>query len=119
MDDGGAGLVERQFHTGTMTVNYAEGPASGLPFLVLHGGTGRWQYGSAFAHALSTEWHVYALDLRGHGKSGHARGHYRIREFADDIGAFLREVVREPAVIYGHSIGARVALMTAARSPGH
>jgi pimeloyl-ACP methyl ester carboxylesterase len=117
MDRDASSLTEQQFHTGTVALNYAEGPMSGPPFVVLHGGSGRWQYGSAFAQALSSEWHVYALDLRGHGKSGHVPGHNRIRDTTDDMGIFLREVVREPAVIYGHSHGARVGLMTAAHYP--
>jgi alpha-beta hydrolase superfamily lysophospholipase len=63
-------LREQWFETGTVGINYAEGRQTGRPFVVLHGGSSRWQYATAFIEALSAHWHVYAPDLRGHGNSG-------------------------------------------------
>jgi pimeloyl-ACP methyl ester carboxylesterase len=99
---------------GTVELNYAEGPAAGPPLVILHGGSARWQYGERLLTALARRWHVYAPDLRGHGRSGWVPGRYRLRDYAGDIAAFLREVVREPAALYGHSLGGEVALMAAA-----
>ena len=36
-------LEERSFDTGVVTINYGEGPASGPPMVLLHGGSARWQ----------------------------------------------------------------------------
>jgi hypothetical protein len=33
---------EATFDTGKVVLNYAEGPASGPPLVMLHGGSGRW-----------------------------------------------------------------------------
>jgi len=66
---------------------------------------------------LSKRYRLYAPDLRGHGKSGRAPGHYTVSDYATDIAAFLGGVVREPAVLYGHSLGGEVAIMVAARHP--
>ena len=110
-------LQERRRDLGPVELNYAEGPASGPPLVVLHGGSARWQYGERLLRLLEPRWHVYAVDLRGHGRSGWVPGHYRLRDYAADIAAFLREVVREPAALYGHSLGGQVALLAAANHP--
>jgi pimeloyl-ACP methyl ester carboxylesterase len=110
-------LREQQIHTGTVELNYAEGPASGPPFVLLHGGSARWQYGTALLHALADRWHVYAPDFRGHGRSGRVPGCYGLRDYAADIVSFLEKVVRQPAILYGHSLGGEVAIMVAAEQP--
>lgn len=110
-------LHERLFHTGTATINYAEGPTSGPPIVILHGGSGSWRSGLALIEALTGRWHVYAPDLRGHGLSGHVPGRYHLPDYVDDMAAFLEHIVREPAILYGHSLGGEVAIMLAARHP--
>jgi alpha-beta hydrolase superfamily lysophospholipase len=60
----------------------------------------------------------YALvgfDLRGHGKSGGARGHAPSYEaLMDDIADFLEQVIKRypklPIFIYGHSLGGNLVL---------
>jgi len=108
---------ERRFHTGTVELNYGEGPANGPPFVILHGGSGSWRYADALVDLLVERWHVFAPDFRGHGRSGHVHGRYRLRDYAEDTAAFLGHVVREPAVVYGHSLGGEVAIMVAAQHP--
>ncbi len=111
-------LVERLFHTGTVEINYGEGPPAGPPLVILHGGAASWRYADALIDLLVDRWHVFAPDFRGHGQSGHVPGHYRLADYAEDTAAFLRGVVREPAVVYGHSLGGEVAVMVAAQHPG-
>ena len=111
-------MRERRFHTGMVEINYAEGPPNGRPFVLLHGGAGSWEYGSALVRALEPQWHVYAPDLRGHGKSGHVRGRYRLQDYVADTTSFLGHIVQEPAIVYGHSLGGEVAIMVAAEQPG-
>ena len=67
-------LKEQPFDTGRVTINYAEGPASGPPLVLLHGIISRWQYFLPIIPNLSIRWHIYALDFRGHGKSGRVPG---------------------------------------------
>jgi pimeloyl-ACP methyl ester carboxylesterase len=110
-------LVERQFDTGTVSLNYAEGPAGGPPLVLLHGLSYRWQSWLSVAPALALRWHVYAPDLRGFGRSGHTPGAYRVVDFATDIGTFLREIVDQPAILVGHSFGAVVAIAVVADTP--
>jgi hypothetical protein len=55
-------LREQRFHTGTVELNYAEGPASGEALLYLHGGNGRWQEGRALLEELASAFQVYSLE---------------------------------------------------------
>ena len=84
-------VLERSFDTGVVKINYAEGPPSGPPFVLLHGGSGRWQLFEDILPDLIARFHLYLPDLRGHGKSGRVSGQYRLQDFADDVVAFLRE----------------------------
>ncbi len=111
-------LREERFWTGTVELNYGEGPPNGPPFVILHGGAGSWRYADDLIALLVARWHVYAPDFRGHGLSGRVPGRYDLRDYAADTAAFLAGVVREPAVVYGHSLGAEVAIMAAAMQPG-
>ena len=110
-------LVEKTFDTGVVEINYAEGPAAGPPLLLLHGFTGRWQGFLTLLPVLSLRWHIYAPDNRGHGKSGRVAGRYGAEDYMSDIVAFVRGVVKDPAVVFGHSLGALFALSLAERLP--
>ncbi len=112
-----AEIKEQSFNTDVVTINYAEGPASGPPFVLLHGGSARWQSFEWLMPDLAPDWHLYAPDFRGHGKSSWVAGAYRLQDYTDDTIAFLRQQVAEPAVIFGHSLGGMVALLLAAQHP--
>jgi pimeloyl-ACP methyl ester carboxylesterase len=107
---------EATFDTGKVVLNYAEGPAAGPPLVMLHGGAGRWQLYSGMLAELTERCHVYAPDLRGHGKSGWVSWGYTIRDYVEDIGAFLRDVSGS-AVLMGHSLGGIIAVATAKACP--
>jgi pimeloyl-ACP methyl ester carboxylesterase len=109
-------ITEKRFGTGTLTINYAEGPINGLPFVLLHGGTARWQELSPLITELGQHWHIYACDQRGHGKSDRAAS-YRVVDFFPDTVAFIRDHIGAPTVLLGHSGGAIVALGVAAQIP--
>lgn len=114
---------EYTFDTGAVVLNYAEyadGAASGGaggPLMLLHGGSARWQSAMPIIADLARQRRLYAPDFRGHGQSGWTPGHYTLRDYVADTRAFLQEVVGEPAVLMGHSLGGQVALMLAAEQP--
>jgi pimeloyl-ACP methyl ester carboxylesterase len=109
-------IQEHVFHTRTVALNYAEVVAPGAPLVLLHGGNARWQAFESIVDDLAA-WHLYLLDLRGHGKSDWAIGHYRLQDYAEDVITFLKEVVGESAYVFGHSLGGMVALLAAAQYP--
>jgi len=107
-------LVEKRFRAREAVLNYAEGPESGPPMLLIHGLTDRWQYYLPILPFLSERWHVYAIDFRGHGGSSWTPP-YRYLDHINDTITFIEENVKEPVVIFGSSMGGMVALMIAAK----
>lgn len=110
-------LTEKTFDTGTVSINYAEGPPSGIPLVMLHGVTTWWQTFLPNLPEFLIRYHTYALDLRGHGQSDRAPGAYFISNDAEDVIAFLREHLTEPAILLGWSLGAIAAILVAAGAP--
>lgn len=110
-------LREKMFHTGELHLNYAEGPDNGAPILFLHGLSARWQEYQSLIMPLTRLGHVFAPDLRGHGRSGRG-SQYFVADYQRDIAVFLLEEIREPAILVGHSWGALTALAVAAALPG-
>jgi len=110
-------LVEKSFDTGEVVLNYAEGPDNGSPLLLIHGFTRWWKYFQPIIPELSKNFHIFALDLRGHGKSGRAKGHYTLRDYSRDVTAVLENLIQQPTILFGHSLGGWVSLMVASKKP--
>ncbi|HEV7402917.1 MAG TPA: alpha/beta hydrolase [Chthoniobacteraceae bacterium] len=100
-------------------MHYAEGPAAGPPLLLLHGVTRNWRDWEPLLPELMREWHVFALDHRGHGRSGRAAGGYFVANYCRDADAFVRATFPEPVTVVGHSLGAMVALSLGAECAPH
>jgi pimeloyl-ACP methyl ester carboxylesterase len=65
---------------------------------------------------LGTRYRTVAYDLRGHGKSERASD-YSLAAFAGDAVHVLRDLMKAPTVVIGHSLGALAALAAAAEAP--
>lgn len=86
--------------------------------LLLHGLYDRWETWQPVLPGLAEIAHVVAYDLRGHGRSSHPAGGYRLRDYADDtVKLIARLRPAEPVVLIGFSLGALVALVVAAEHP--
>ena len=108
---------EKIFDASAVKLNYLDhGSSSGEPLVMLHGGAWRWQEYLSLIASLGQRWHIYALDLRGNGRSGWTPEKYRLRDFAEDNAEFVSRL-NAPAVLMGHSLGGVIALMVAARCP--
>ena len=91
----------------------------GPPLLLLHGFTG--SAATWTPHAPAWEgFTTVAVDLLGHGDSDHPRdpGRYRMERCVDDLAALLEQLGIERAALLGYSMGGRIALRLALRSPG-
>lgn len=110
-------FVERRFQAAEAVLAYVEGPPNGTPLILLHGVGSRWQPFWPILPALAEKYTVYALDLRGHGRSSHTPGAYRLDDYTRDIHQLIAQQVRAPVVIYGHSLGALIAINLAAQHP--
>jgi pimeloyl-ACP methyl ester carboxylesterase len=108
-------LNEKTFDTGEITLAYLENDSSNPPLVLLHGLTGWRSDWSHLLPLLTPDWHVYLLELRGHGNSGRGAS-YQLTDYDRDIIAFMR-YLGEPVVLVGFSLGALVALTLASRYP--
>ena len=90
--------------------------------VLLHGGPGSYDhsYFKPDFTALSARAQVVYLDLRDHGRSArHDPNDWTFEVCADDVRAFCDTVGITRPVVYGHSMGGYVAMLYAARHPGH
>ncbi|MHA1279101.1 MAG: alpha/beta fold hydrolase [Candidatus Helarchaeota archaeon] len=87
------------------------------PLLLLHGLPGHWQEFMPILPALILHWHVYALDLRGQGKSGHTLNQYKSKFYIEDIIGYIQHLFEEPVILYGQSAGGLEALAVSAEIP--
>ena len=97
------------------SLRLASWAGSGPPVLAIHGITSSSRSWPFLAARLGRP--VLAPDLRGRGRSSHLPGPVGMAAHAEDCAAVLREVAGEPLVVVGHSMGAFVATVLAARQP--
>ena len=82
----------------------------GFPLILLHGNSGDMSCFKAQIEEFSKDFHVFALDTRGHGKSERGEAVFSIKQFADDLAGFMNEHGIEKAHILGFSDGGNIAL---------
>jgi pimeloyl-ACP methyl ester carboxylesterase len=112
-----AGFVERQFDTGKIKLNYVIGPNNGPALVLIPAQMGTWESYQKVLVPLSKQFQVFAIDVRGHGKSSWTPGDYSWKSIGADMKAFLAGVVKQPAIISGNSSGGIIALWCAANLP--
>ena len=110
-------ITELTAEVGGVRLAYALGPAAGPPIVLLHGVTRGWIDWTPVLSSLAARWQVWALDARGHGGSEWVGGKYFVVDYADDAIAFINSHLKEPSLIWGHSLGAMVAVTIAATTP--
>jgi pimeloyl-ACP methyl ester carboxylesterase len=95
------------------------GDRAGPPVLLLHGGgQTRHAWGSTGRALAARGWHVFQIDLRGHGESEWPEdGDYSLEAFADDIRAVAATLPRPP-VLVGASLGGSASIIALGTPPG-
>jgi pimeloyl-ACP methyl ester carboxylesterase len=105
--------VSHFFYSDRLKLQFWDWGTNGKPALILvHGGLDHARSWDATARALRDDYHVYALDLRGHGNSAWAPGAlYSIAEHVLDLSALIDIVNGFPITIIGHSLGGVISLL--------
>lgn len=99
------------------SIAYVEmGNPDGKPTLLIHGYTDNSRSWSLLAPYLKDR-HLFAIDLRGHGKSAAPECCYGISDFASDAAQFVDALEFQKMDVIGHSLGSMTAQMLAARYP--
>lgn len=97
-------------------IHYVE-QGEGPPIVLVHGfgaSAFHWRYNIP---ELAKKYKVYAIDLLGFGWSEKAIIDYDAIIWRDQVVDFLNEIVKEPAVVVGNSLGGFTALASAASLP--
>jgi len=87
------------------------------PLLLVHGfgaSTDHWRKNVA---QLQEEFEVWAIDLLGFGRSAKPNWQYNSDLWRDQLHQFIREVIGQPVVLAGNSIGGYATLCVAAQRP--
>ena len=87
-----------------------------VPLVILHGLFGSAVNWNSIARKFSRDRPVYTVDLRNHGQSPHTDT-MNYPEMAEDVLALLDELGIASAVLVGHSMGGKVAMVTALENP--
>ena len=89
----------------------------GEPLILLHGNGENCDYFKGQIEVFARFYHVYAPDTRGHGKTPRGDAPFTIRQFADDLLAFMDLHGIEKAHLLGFSDGGNIAMIFAMRYP--
>jgi pimeloyl-ACP methyl ester carboxylesterase len=92
-------------HRNTVLAWTRDGSSRAVAVLLLHGLSGISSGYDEVVDDLGASADVFRLDLRGHGRSDHAPGTYSVPFYTEDVIAFIEEVIGEPVVLIGHSLG--------------
>ena len=90
---------------------------SGPPLVILHGLLGSLDNWVPVAQKLAEPFHIFLVDLRNHGHSPHAE-EFGYDDMAHDLERFFNQHGLAKAHVLGHSMGGKVAMRFAQRSPG-
>lgn len=89
------------------------------PILLIHGLGDNALTWSAVIELLAAGREVFAIDLPGYGLSGLPRGQHFMptAQICEVLELFLRDVIGQPALVVGNSLGGWLAVRVAQRSP--
>jgi len=105
--------VSHFFHSHRLRLQFWDWGSEGKPALLLvHGALDHARNWDWVARDLCRDYHVYALDLRGHGNSAWAAGAmYTVAEHVLDLSALADIVQSFPIYLIGHSLGGVISLL--------
>lgn len=111
---------EKQVDLGEITMNYVEAGSPENPaLLLLPEQSGSWWSYEPSIGMLAQSFHVFAVDMRGQGRSTWTPKRYSLDNFGSDLVRFIALAVRRPVIVSGCSSGGVMAAWLSAYSmPG-
>ena len=89
----------------------------GQPLILLHGNGENCDYFEHQIQYFSKQYHIFAIDTRGHGQSPRGEKPFTIKQFAEDLHDFMDEKNIAKAILLGFSDGGNIALTFALKYP--
>lgn len=112
--------VNGSVEAGGLLLNFLDYGAAGRPpMLCVHGGAIHAHWFDFVAPGFTADYHVRALDQRGHGDSAWAvPPDYSYARYAADLAEVVEKLDLRDFVLIGHSMGGMTSLIYAATHPG-
>ena len=109
---------EQLFDTGELQLNYATaGDASQPALLLVPGQTESWWGYEAAMELLKDRFQIFAVDLRGQGRSGRTPGRYTLDNMGNDLLRLIQGVIGRPTLVSGLSSGGVLSAWLSAYAP--
>jgi pimeloyl-ACP methyl ester carboxylesterase len=104
------GPTSQRFVSQRLRLHFADwGNGDKPPLLLVHGGRDHCRSWDWTAQELREDWHVIAMDLRGHGDSDWtADGNYTLNDMVYDVAQLVHQLELAPVTIVAHSMGGSV-----------
>jgi len=111
--------VDRNVTVNGLPIHYLEWGSGGKqPLILLHGIARVAHTFDHLAPHFSGNYHVIAVDMRGHGDSGwDPQGAYLVEDYVGDIEGLVAQLQLRNIVLWGNSTGGRVAQVFAGSHP--
>ena len=105
------GPTANSFISQRLRLHYVDwGNPEAPPLILQHGGRDHCRSWDWVAEELARDWHVIAVDLRGHGDSAWAPdGNYEMSAFVYDFAQLVHTLGHDQVTIVAHSLGGNVA----------
>lgn len=98
-------------------MHYVDFGGDGPPLLMIHGLTGSALNWMAVGPELSKNYHALALDLAGFGQTPLFHRSAALGANANLVHTFVEQVIGEPAILMGNSMGGHIAILEACDHP--
>ena len=114
----GAQVEDHTFDSNGVAIRFTLEGEGDTPLVLLHGFAANLELMRFFAAALTQDYWVIAVDVRGHGKSGkpHDPKQYGL-EMVEDVVRLLDYLGVERAHVFGYSMGGMITLKLATTHP--
>jgi pimeloyl-ACP methyl ester carboxylesterase len=111
---------EQTIDVGEVEINYAvAGTADRPALLLIPGQTESWWGYEQAIDLLKDHFQVFAVDLRGQGRSSRTPGRYTLDNFGNDLVRFIERAIGRPVIVSGLSSGGVIsAWLSAYAMPG-
>lgn len=100
-----------------MKLNVERRSSAATELVMIHGLTRRWQTFTPLLPSLQARYSLTLIDLPGHGESPSNPDGYGVLQHANAVVNWIDQFEVERFDLYGHSLGAMVALQVAAERP--
>lgn len=104
-------FTHRTLNIAGLRLHVVEAGTGEVPMVLLHGLGMDWRVWQSVARRLAPHFHLFLVDLRGHGQSDKPPSGYSLAHYASDVEGLVEFLELEHAVLVGSSLGGLVSVV--------